>query len=72
MDVKKRKAYVVLWGRLKEGDHLRYLGVGGNDNTETDIKYEYIGNEDMDCFQLAKNKDQLWALMMTLMKCQFP
>lgn len=57
-------------GRLKEGVHLRYLGVGGNNNTEIDIKY--VGDEDMDCFQLAKNKDQLWALVMTLMKCQFP
>jgi len=53
----KRKADMFVWGRLKEGDHLKNLGVGGNDNIEIDIKY--IGGENMDCFHLDRSKDQL-------------
>jgi len=66
----KRKADMLVWVRLKEGDRLKNLGVGGNDNIEIDIKY--IGGENMDCFHLARNKDQLWVLVTTLMKFQVP
>jgi hypothetical protein len=69
-DEQKRKADMLVWGRLKEGDHLKDLGVGGNDNIDMDIKY--IGGENMDCFHLAQNKDQLWVLVTTLMKLQVP
>jgi hypothetical protein len=53
---KYRKAYRVLWGCLKEGDHIGNLGVGENDNIEMDIKY--VGGKNMDCIHLARNKDQ--------------
>jgi hypothetical protein len=39
---------------LKEGEHLKNLGVGGNDNIEIGIKY--IGGEKMDCFHLVRSK----------------
>jgi len=67
-DEQKRKADMVVWGSLKKGDHLNNVGVGGNDNIEIDIKY--IGGENMDCFHLARNKDQLRVLVTTLMKFQ--
>jgi hypothetical protein len=66
----KRKADMFVWGRLTEGDHLKNLGVGGNDNIEIDIKY--IEEENMDCFHLDRSKDQLRFLVTTLMTFQVP
>jgi len=65
-DEQKRKADMLVWGSLKEGGHLKNLGVGVNDNIEIDINY--IRGDNMDCFHLARNKDQLRVLVTTLMK----
>ena len=69
-DEQKRKADMLVRRRLNDGNHLKNVGVGGNDNIEIDIKY--IRGENMDCFHLARNKDQLRVLVTTLMKFQVP
>jgi hypothetical protein len=66
----KRNAYSILVGNPEEKRLLRRPRRRWLDNIKMDLRE--IGCDGMDWIDLARNRDQLWALMNTVMNLRVP
>jgi hypothetical protein len=68
-----RNTYRILLGNMKERDHSEDLMSmeNNNNNNNNKVNPEEIGWEGVDWINMAEDRDNLWAVMITVMNLGF-